>query len=340
MVSHQEIEEIAARWVAKRDVAGWSDADEVELASWLEASMAHRVAFWRLEAGWKQAQRLRALGAGANSGVVPPPGAWRASPSFERPSAPNGKSTRGTGRTFSAFRRSFAAAAFLALTLGLALTFWPHGSVYRTQVGGIQSVPLADGSKVTLNTDSEIRVALTDADRRITLNQGEAYFEVAKDPTRPFVVRAADRRVIAVGTKFSVRREGDDVRVVVTEGVVRVERIGPGSAAPASQLVAGAVARSVNANTLVEQKSVGEAEERLSWRQGFLMFHNATLGEAAAEFNRYNERKIVVEDPTVAAIHVGGTFRSNNIDAFVRLIEQGLPLRAQNRGSDIVLEPL
>ena len=124
-------------------------------------------------------------------------------------------------------RRMFALAAaatvLLAVGAGVYWTFAPKGERYDTPVGGLASVPMGDGSHVTLNTDSEIRIALTDTERRVELGRGEAYFEVSKDPNRPFVVRAGNKRVIAVGTKFSVRREGDDIEIVVTEGKVRVE---------------------------------------------------------------------------------------------------------------------
>src|SRR3984893_17167442 len=118
---------------------------------------------------------------------------------------------------------SAAAALLLAVGGSLYLAFDPNGESYATPAGGLASVPMPDGSHVTLNTDSQIRIALTDTERRVELGHGEAFFEVSKDPKRPFVVRAGDKRVIAVGTKFSVRREGDDIEIVVTEGKVRVE---------------------------------------------------------------------------------------------------------------------
>jgi len=98
------------------------------------------------------------------------------------------------------------------------VTLAPGGTRYSTPVGEIASVPMRDGSKVTLNTDSQIRVTLTDSERRVDLKYGEAFFEVSKDPKRPFVVNAGGKRVIAVGTQFSVRRDANDIQVVVTEG--------------------------------------------------------------------------------------------------------------------------
>jgi transmembrane sensor len=201
---------------------------------------------------------------------------------------------------------------------------------------------MADGSKVTLNTDSQIRIALTDTERRVELKRGEAFFEVSKDPNRPFIVRAGSQRVIAVGTKFSVRREGDDIEVVVTEGKVRVEgsTAGQGSRTDGSAnvfLTPGSIARAGEAGVLVQRKTLPEAEEQLSWRTGVLMFRDESLQQAVTEFNRYNERKIVIQDPAVASLKIEGNFRATNVEAFVRLLESGFPVRADSQPGQIVL---
>lgn len=246
-------------------------------------------------------------------------------------------------RLFSSrHKRLFAIAASLLLAVGLVsyLTLKSSGDRYATPVGGFASVPMADGSKVTLNTDSQIRIALSNTERGVELRRGEAFFEVSKDPTRPFIVRAGNKRVIAVGTKFSVRREGDDIEVVVTEGKVRVEDLGKGARPDGSAdvfLTPGSVARAGQAGVLVQRKTLPEAEEQLSWRTGVLLFRNQTLADAIAEFNRYNVRKIVIQDPTIAALKIEGNFRATNVEAFVRLLESGFPVRADTQGDHIVL---
>jgi transmembrane sensor len=176
----------------------------------------------------------------------------------------------------------------------------------------------------------------------VELKHGEAFFEVSKDPTRPFIVRAGDKRVVAVGTKFSVRRDGDDIEVIVTEGKVRVE---DGPAAQSSRangsaevfLTPGSIARASEAGVLVQRKTLPEAEEQLSWRTGVLMFRNQSLQEAIVEFNRYNARKIVIQDPAVASLKIEGNFRATNVEAFVRLLESGFSVRAQVGPDQIVL---
>jgi transmembrane sensor len=244
----------------------------------------------------------------------------------------------------------------------------PSADRYSTPVGGLASVPLQDGSHITLNTATEVQVALSGKERDIELTHGEAFFEVAHDKTRPFVVNVGKRRVIAVGTQFSVFRNGDDIRVVVSEGTVRLEpRVqlqearkrtfyssgsapelsgsGPSTGMDASSegsadvllLHAGSVAHAGSSGVLVQKETESTTQEQLSWRSGTLMFRDQTLGEAAAEFNRYNERQIVIRDPAIENLKIEGSFRATNVDAFVRLLESGFPVRATEENSQILL---
>jgi transmembrane sensor len=102
-------------------------------------------------------------------------------------------------------------------------------------------------------------------------------------------------------------------------------------------LTPGSIARAGEAGVLVQRKTLPEAEEQLSWRAGVLMFRNQSLAEAAAEFNRYNLQKIVIRDPAVAALKIEGNFRATNVEAFVRLLESGFPVRAETQADQIVL---
>lgn len=239
-------------------------------------------------------------------------------------------------------RRTLAACLLIALAGGTLLYGWSTHSIYRTPVGGTASVPISDGSQVVLNTDSRIRLDITETERRIELQKGEAYFDVAKDPRRPFVVGIGSKRVVVMGTQFSVRREGGDIRVFVTEGKVRIEderqsvRDQRGDGAPL-MLTAGSIARAGGAGMLVEKKSIDEVVGYLSWRTGYLFFRDTPLADAVAEFNRYNTRKVVINDPAVAAIRVSGKFRANQFDAFVRVLEDGFPIRARHLDDRIVL---
>jgi transmembrane sensor len=222
----------------------------------------------------------------------------------------------------------------LVLVAALGWQRWPDDRVvYQTPVGGINTVPLEDGSRATLSTDSLIRVALESNERRVELDKGEVFFDVAKDPARPFVVLAGDQRVVAVGTKFSVRRNAEGIRVVVAEGLVRLERAGAKNA----ELPAGAVARTTGADVMVHEQATREVEQLLSWRTGHIMFRDTALAEAVAEFNRYNVRKIVIADPAIADIRLGGSFRSDNVPAFLWLLQNGFPVAVEQRDDQVVL---
>lgn len=364
-----EIEETAAAWLAKRDRDSWSEADEAEFALWLKSSTAHRVAFIRLDAMWREANRLKALGAGVRPGAVPIPGEWRLSPfSHTRLDEPPSDceswqllDRADVSRVTAATRsprvnrceplwrslirsRALAASVTVAMAAGIGGYLLSAGPpAYRTAVGGVEAVALSDGSNVTLNTNSEIRVVVTDTQRRVDLKRGEAFFEVAKDSARPFVVMAGGQRIVAVGTQFSVRRsesDADEVSVVVTEGRVRVgPAAGAAAALPPAEVAAGSIARSGAAGVLIQPRPARPVEDYVSWRSGYLVFHETAMAEVVAEFNRYNTTKLVINDSTVASIHIGGNFRSTNVEAFVRLLEDGFaaPIRVERRGEQIVL---
>ncbi|OOG61674.1 histidine kinase [Rhodanobacter sp. B04] len=364
MTSSRQIELTASAWLAKRDAGAWSAHDQSQLDAWLAASVAHRVAFLRLDAAWRQSDRLKALGAGVPAGVVPARGTWGVLPSHgprevhgtveaqldrSQHDAPTGSNPARfmSGPPKENRRRLLryaVGAVALVMIVSLALGWRRYSAVdqalYRTAVGGLQDVPLADGSVVTLSSDSRMLVTLSRGERRIDLQQGEAFFKVAKDPDRPFVVSAGERRAIAVGTRYDVRRDAADLRVIVTQGVVRLESDnGPdGHRQPTTLLPAGSIALASDTGVVVQSGSMQQAEELLNWRNGFISFHDTPLAAAAAEFNRYNTRKIVIGDASVGAIRVGGNFRWSNADSFVRLLELGFPVQAVRSDKTIVLK--
>lgn len=345
MGPHRQIERAAAAWLVRRDREKWSNADQAEFQAWLSASTAHRLAFIRLQAAWQQAGRLKALAAGTTNGsaLLDPLGALKPANNATRLSRHEDleKPAARVPRRFGIAVRRILGASVAAACLAAAVVgwfAWPRQETsYRTAIGGMTAISMKDGSTVTLNTNSDIRVALSETERRVDLEQGEAFFEVAKDPNRPFIVRVGDRRVIAVGTKFSVRRESNHVRVIVTEGRVRVEHSEPQHPAEIALVSAGGVAVAGAAGVLVQDKSLSDAEERLSWRDGVVVFRETLLSDAVAEFNRYNTRQIFIEDPTLGSMRIGGHFRTRNAEGFVRLLADAFPIRVEENESRIVL---
>lgn len=338
---HLDIERAASKWLARRDGDAWTAYDVTALNAWLAADTAHRVAFLRLQAAWNESGRLQALGAGLQAGGPPPRGHWNTlslARSAPTPTAsPRTLSARVSRHGYLRIA-GFAAAVVCVLAGSWAWRVSRHVDVasYRTAMGEVLNQPLVDGSRATLASDSDIDVRLSRHERHIDLVRGEAIFAVSKDAVRPFVVAANDRRVIAVGTRFSVRRDDAGLRVVVTEGTVRLESTRDG-ARPSALLPAGSVALVRGDDVLVRSLPLADADRMLDWRNGLLAFRDTPLSEAATEFNRYNARRIVIADEQAGALRVGGSFRWDNAEGFVHLLEQGFPVRADYRGDRIVL---
>jgi len=344
--SSAQIEALAADWLARRDSGRLSATEVAELTAWLDASTAHRIAFIRLESAWLQADRLTVLGVGLEPGERPAPGGWRDSPYFtsrlgeaSAPIATISPAQQAGSRTFKRRFAAVAASLLLAFIGAMAVLQWSRGSIYQTEVGVASSIPLSDGSKVTLNTNSKIRVTVSETQRLVELQQGEAFFDVAKDEKRPFVVRSGSLRVVAVGTKFAVRLDADQVRVLVSEGRVRIEKEEGGDEEVAlAQIDSGSVAYSHGGESVLTQaQPIERVEAALSWRTGFVVFHETPLSEAVEELNRYNTRKIVVEDPVIGDTRISGNFRAANGDAFARLLQDGFAIRAEVSDTQIVL---
>lgn len=377
MADSKQIEHAAATWLAQRSAEPFSSQDQQAFEAWLNASSAHRVAYLRLESGWQQADRLKALAAGFEPGQMPARGQWsfsvfelrestsvisaaKAAPlefdidadaestaaplRLAMPEAAHARSNDARQRPPRKVLNKFAGmAAILLLAVSIATTWQWYGAVeqsrYQTSVGQLQSLQLADGSSVTLSSDSRILVTLSRRQRLVELIQGEAIFQVAKDAARPFVVYAHGSRVTAVGTRFSVRQSGDGVRVVVTEGTVKLQPEGlPDPSGQAESLLhAGGVAMLDRNGVSIRADNSVEAARLLDWQGGHLSFRDATLSLAADEFNQFNRRKLRMGDDAVAVMRVGGHFRWSNVEAFVRLLEQGFPVRAEYRADEIVL---
>jgi len=313
----EQAEAAAAAWIARRECDGWSETDQARLEEWIGQSLDHRVAWLRLSTAWEQTRRLEAVNRVA--------GHVRAAKHV-------------AGSQGKQWARALPVAAAGMLCLVVVVWFWStRDRSYHTDIGAVTAVSLPDGSRVTLNTDTEIQTQLTGARRHVQLVHGESYFQVAKDESRPFIVASDGSRIVAVGTEFGVRRDGDVVHVYVIEGRVRIEPDTEDSGRRAVQLVAGDKADILGSDVIVHSASVDEVERLLSWRQGFLFFDKTTLAEAAAEFNRYNRRKILIEDPSISAIRISGYFRTTNATGFAQLVGAEFPVSLKENPDRIVI---
>ncbi len=315
-----DIEQRAALYLVRREESGWSAHDQADLDAWLAESMAHKAAYWRLEHGWREADRIGALGPEGREDETPP------------------------ARRF-AWQPLAAAASIVALLAVGAVEFGRGGPApsavaaqhFHTTVGGHRIVPLVDGSKVELNTASDLRTAVSEQHREVWLDRGEAYFEIAHMEGRPFVVHAGSRTVTVLGTKFSVRRDGDKVTVSVIEGRVKIDDAVRPDAVPAAIITAGDVAVARGPSTLLAAKSEERVQSALAWRDGVLNFDRTTLAEAVAEFNRYNVRQIRIGDAETGDIRIGGTFQASNVDAFVRLLHDAYGLHVRSDSEAVTI---
>jgi transmembrane sensor len=208
-------------------------------------------------------------------------------------------------------------------------------SSYQTAIGEQLTVALPDGSSVTLNTDSRLRLAYTNAERRLILDKGQALFHVAKGQARPFIVQALDHIVTAHGTTFDVRIEpGHKVKVALIEGLVSVASVKKDAAPPATLqpnhvLVASDEAIIINPEPKMDRE--------VSWKNGLIIFEDDSLGQATAEVNRYVKTPIVLQDERLKQIRVSGAFRTGETDAFVEALQLQFPVKVVSRDNDRIV---
>lgn len=321
----------AAEWVARLNSGQATARDQAELAAWLDRHPEHREQFAAVASVWMRAPVLR------NS-----PLARRYL--AEIPSAPVAP-----GRALAYSARPLLAGAACCALLSAGLLLWMQRDSYRTGVGQSQVVRLEDGSTIWLNTDTRLKVRFEAGRRRVLLSRGEAFFSVARDASRPFVVEAGERRIVVTGTQFDVLHSGEEVAVAVLEGHVRVEhqQAADGAAGAAAvgaepsraevRLVAGqeaefapAAAPAVRRNEQVAQKT--------AWREGRIVLENAALGAALDEVGRYTSTRLVLADPQLRALSITGVFRTGDIDSVLFSLRELYGLRARREGQELILE--
>lgn len=303
MTGDSSLDDAAWAWIVRRDGAGWSDSDAVALDAWLAENPRHQGALLQAEALWQAfgADDTQPLAEPANDLAVPiQPRRWRDAMFGRRALIAGG------------------ATAAVAASLALVVPMLAGGDHYATGIGEVRRVPLADGSVATINTRSALDVKIADSQRDVTLTSGEAWFEVAKDPARPFTVTIDQVRVRAVGTAFAVRRRTEGTEILVTEGVVEAWREG---SAARTRIAAGQRALIVTGAVSAPTSSPGGAIDRaLAWRQGRVDFVDQPIAEAAAELNRYNSRQLVIRDMSLGRERFDGIFRADDPEAFARAV--------------------
>lgn len=306
----QEIEEEAARLVV--ELAGATDAAAREQAiAWAAQSPVHAVAFARAEVAWESAARLRA-----------------APPALADTDAEGDGSAERQARRFR-FGRRAALGGLVAASIVGGLTIVQLQGIagvdrYETGIGEHTQVTLADGSHVNLNTDSAIEVSIGTARRQVHLLRGEAMFDVAHEAHRPFLVRAGASSLQVLGTAFNVRIRDQMVELTVTRGAVGVRD----GTAQLRRVPAGESAAIRGQTVAVAHSDRETIAQRTSWQDGMIALDGETLEQAVAEFNRYTPRPIVIGDPELAGLRVGGSFATGESRKFIQALQMTFPIRA------------
>jgi len=331
------IKDAAADWIVRCD-AGLKAAEKREFVRWQSADPRHAAALANHDGTWAALERPHHAG---QSGFFLQQLGLRASR----------RRRRRLAGTMALLAVLLGGTVFWrGRALGPAVAIAAVGEAYKAVVVLPEKRTLPDGSVIELNLGAEIEVDFSKSSRRVTLRQGEAHFQVAKDKTRPFVVTAKGVEVRAVGTAFSVEVGSAEVQVLVTEGRVEVEQptmvtsVGPASpteSQPRALLDAGNrlvvdIVPQVTGLAAVSAVSAAELEERLAWRAPRLEFSETPLPEAVALLNRHSTGRqpvrFVVADPTLVDVQVSGFFRADNTDTFVRLLEASFGVKADRQG--------
>lgn len=312
----------AVQWFNLERSGDMTVDDEFRFLEWLDQSDAHRDTYRLVERAWLIA------------GTIPQEPEMLPPPAFDA----DGDKQR------SGWRRHLALAASLLLVVTLGWSVYQRAfpglgttqdQHFRTGVGQTTTVTLPEGSVVTLDAETEMRLRETPRERRVDLIGGRAFFRVASDRSRPFTVNAGGKSVRAIGTAFEVSFEHGNMVVTLAEGKVRVEETGSDSGsgtdmAPGGQLVIGA-----DRNWTLSRVDVAK---ETSWTEGRLIFMRDPLSEAVAEMNRYSPRKLVFQDGEIPEKQVVGVFQAGDVDGFVKAMElNGIARRISATDDQILL---
>jgi transmembrane sensor len=319
MSSNTDKRSQAIAWLAKED-RGLDAAEAGALEQWLESDTANRVTYLRVKSYWRHADRLAAL---------------------DSPRLDFAQTTLRRNRNWFVGAALAATVLVCAFVGGWYVVGPGSGGAafereYATAIGQQRTITLSDGSRFELNTNSRLNVSFTRTARSVTLDRGEAYFDVGHDKKRPLVVLVGNRRIFDIGTKFAVRRDGNRIEVVIEAGRVRVETPSVHGGVETIEAGAGSTIKGQADGLLLLQKSPTDIAGRLSWRRGILVFRDERLAAVADEFNRYNATRLVVTGNARDRL-IGGRFIATNVRPFADLLKKGLGLHVKDNGSELVI---
>lgn len=342
-----QILEEATAWFIDFNEEQVDPAGQEEFNAWLRRSPEHVRAFLQVSAFWEDAE---ALGKRPNLDLAGVIARAQAENNVFSLDTHHGAATTPPRKRRAISRIPIALAATLLLAIGTGLIGWYifySAPTYVTGIGEQRSIRLDDGSSVELNSRSRIRLRFTRTERLVELLEGQALFEVQKDPSRPFVVTAGDTSVRAVGTQFDVYRKLSGTVVTVVEGRVAVapspeiERSeepappAPGLKLSPGELLLAAGEQIVITATAVAAPRPANIAVAMAWTENKLVFESTPLREVVEEFNRYNRQQLVIHDPQLYDFHVSGVFPSTDSNRMLQLLRQRFGVVVSRSGDEI-----
>ena len=321
----EEIEYDASQWVMRRD-RGLTAAEQDDLSLWLAANSRHGNALSQQTWVWDELDRLAGLG--DVSGALPDPELLR-----------RGCKSNASRRWWWLVPVALAAAAAgVVLLWRVRFPDAAPSSVAMAATTSVERRTLQDGSVAQLEAGAEIAVVFDSQQRRVRLLRGEASFAVARDPVRPFIVDATGIEVRAIGTMFSVALHAADIGVFVWEG--RVAIAPAHGTSPTIFLSAGErafVPRGDLSKALAAPTPPASMAAQPPNQSRVLEFSDATLVEVVAAFNRTNTTKLVIGDPELASLRLGGKFRADDVEGFLRLLKSSMDIIGVRRSKTEIM---
>lgn len=313
----QEAREEAAVWLAKLTVGDRTPEVERAFAAWLARNPQNRAAFDWVNAAWETTGGLRHANI-ARAASVPAT----------------------AGRPMLLERRALLSGVAATMIAGLTFGLWRHANagVYETGIGEQRRVLLDDGSRLLLDTDTRLRVSFDERERRVELLRGRVNCNIAADSERPFVVEAAQRRLVATDSSLDVRCDGEAVEVTLIEGRALVSATDEaGRARSGAPRLLNTGQQLVVAPTAPDRIVALDLRKATAWQEGRAVFDGDTLMAAAAEMNRYSRTRLEIVDPAIADLGVSGVFHAGDNLAFARTIALFLPVQFRAEGDRILI---
>ena len=369
------IKEEAGAWIVKMDQGELSPEQTAELQQWIAKSDFHRNYLHQLAHNWDSMgilQELAALFPIQPTAVMPatqPVMPAKAGISNPQPPTPKTwlQNLIAQLKQPKAWAPTLATFALVAILIN---TQQPNH--FETDIGQQASYQLSDGTHITLNTNSELKVDYSQDRRRIYLLRGEAHFDVAKNPQRPFMVYAGEGMVWAVGTAFNVRYlnagnhagnlpdslvgtlVGTSIDVTVTEGTVKIFAdiepdkntsldVNDAQNSPTDHEQLVHAGKSVQYSKVINATQTTPAqvlEQKLAWQHGALIFKGETLEQAIKEIARYTDKQLIITDPSIKNIRVGGHYKTDNINSLLASLSETLEIKLEQKGSQLHLSAI